>query len=169
MDVAQRILVIRGQKAMLDADLAGLYAVPTKVLLQAVRRNLNRFPLDFAFQPTNQEFRGLRSQFVTSSQGGRRHAPYAFSEQGVAMLSSVLNSPRANAVNIEIMRTFVRLREAPASNSTLAAKFGELERKIDTHDQAISGILSAIRHLMAPAPASGRPIGFVTPAEKRHA
>ncbi len=126
---------------MLDADLADLYGVPTKVLLQAVRRNAERFPEDFLFQLSNQELRDLRSQFVTSSWGGRRTAPYVFTEQGVAMLSAVLRSPRAIAVNIEIMRAFVRLREVLATNKALARQFAALEARIDRRladqDQAI--------------------------------
>jgi DNA-binding PadR family transcriptional regulator len=122
------------------------------------------------FQLTNQEFNVLRSQSVTSrpTHGGRRTAPYAFTEQGVAMLSSVLSCPRAIAVNIEIMRAFVRLREVLAGNKELAAKLGELERKLKGHDQAIAGILDAIRQLMAPPPApKKRPIGFVTGESKK--
>ena len=111
------ILLIRGQRVMLDSDLAELYGVPSKVMLQAVRRNAERFPDDFMFRLTRDEFRILRSQIVTSSWGGRRYPPYAFTEQGVAMLSSVLNSPRAVQVNIEIMRTFVRLRALMASGN----------------------------------------------------
>lgn len=173
--IESKILLLRGHKTLLDADLAELYGVPTKALVQAVKRNLERFPEDFMFQLTNQEFNVLRSQFVTSSSqalsslawGGRRTAPYAFTEQGVAMLSSVLNSPRAIAVNIEIMRAFVRLREILASNKELAQKLDELERKLKTHDQAIAGILEAIRQLMAtPQPTKKQPIGFVTPEEK---
>lgn len=167
--ITHSILLLRGQKVLLDADLAELYGVPTKALVQAVKRNLERFPDDFMFQLTNQEFNVLRSQSVTSSltHGGRRTAPYAFTEQGVAMLSSVLSSPQAIAVNIEIMRTFVRLREMLAGNKELAMKLGELERKLKGHDQAIAGILDAIRQLMAPPPApKKRPIGFVTGEEK---
>jgi len=155
---------------MLDADLAALYGVETKILLQAVKRNLERFPKDFMFQLTNQELRILRSQFVTSSWGGRRYAPYAFTEQGVAMLSSVLNSPRAIAVNIEIMRAFVRLRGMIATNKELAKRLNELESRIENklaiHDQAIADILDAIRALMSPPEPKRRPIGFVVPAEK---
>jgi hypothetical protein len=168
--IASRILLLRGHKVLLDAELAELYGVETKVLVQAVKRNLERFPDDFMFQLTNQEFNVLRSQSVTSSSthGGRRTAPYAFTEQGVAMLSSVLSSPRAIAVNIEVMRAFVRLREVLAGNKELAAKLGELERKLKTHDQAIAGILDAIRQLMAPPPAPRkRPIGFVTGGSKK--
>ena len=152
--IERSIVVMRGHKVLLDADLAKLYGVETKVLLQALKRNPDRFPKDFMFQLTDQEFRDLRSQFVTSSWGGRRYAPYVFTEQGVAMLSSVLNSPRAIAVNIEIMRAFVRLREMIAGNKELARRLDELEarieRKLCTHDQAIAGILEAIRELMRP-------------------
>ena len=163
--IAHSILLLRGQKVLLDADLAELYGVPTKVLVQAVKRNLERFPEDFMFQLDADEFAALRSQSVTSNtgRGGRRYAPYAFTEQGVAMLSTVLSSPQAIAVNIEVMRAFVRLREVLAGNKELAAKLGELERKLKGHDQAIAGILDAIRQLMAPPPGpKKRPIGFVT-------
>ncbi len=162
--IAHSILLLRGQKVLLDADLAELYGVETKVLVQAVKRNLDRFPDDFMFRLDAEEFAALRSQSVTSNtgRGGRRYAPYAFTEQGVAMLSSVLSSPQAIAVNIEVMRAFVRLREALAGNKELAAKLGELERKLKGHDQAIAGILDAIRQLMAPPPVpKKRSIGFV--------
>ena len=165
--ITHAILVIRAQKVLLDADLAALYGVETKVLLQAVKRNLERFPADFMFQLTAQEFDHLRSQFVTSSWGGRRYAPYVFTEQGVAMLSSVLKSPRAIAVNIEVMRAFVRLREILSSNKDLAVKLDALEHKLESHDQAIAGILDAIRELMRPPEIKKRPIGFVTPEEKK--
>jgi len=172
--IATRIVVLRNQRVMLDSDLAQLYEVQTKVLVQAVKRNLERFPEDFMFQLKNQEVAALRSQLVTSNEGrgGRRTAPYAFTEQGVAMLSSVLHSPRAIAVNIEIMRAFVRMREVLVSNKELAAKLDELERrvgrKLQSHDQAIAGILDAIRQLMtSPDPQPKRPIGFVIPRESR--
>lgn len=167
--IVQSILVIRGLKVLLDSDLAMLYGVETRVLVQAVKRNLERFPEDFMFQVDSEELAFLRSQSVISNpgRGGRRYAPYAFTEQGVAMLSSVLNSPRAIAVNIEIMRAFVRLREILASNKDLTAKLNELEHKLETHDQAIAGILSAIRELMRPPePRKKQPIGFVTGEEK---
>ncbi|MDR2240736.1 MAG: ORF6N domain-containing protein [Zoogloeaceae bacterium] len=172
--IETRIQLVRGIKVMIDADLAQLYGVQTRVLVQAVKRNLERFPDDFMFQLDASEWAALRSQFVTSnapSRGGRRTAPYAFTEQGVAMLSSVLNSERAIAVNIEIMRTFVRLRELLSTNKELAERLNQLEqrvsRKLSSHDQAISGILDAIRQLMAPAPEpKKRPIGFVTHEEK---
>jgi hypothetical protein len=164
--VAGMILVVRGCRVMLDADLAVLYGVPTKALLQAVRRNAERFPEDFMFELSGQELRDLRSQSVTSSWGGRRTTPCAFTEQGVAMLSSVLRTPRAIAVNIEVMRAFVRLREMFAANVELAKRLDELEARIDKRladqDQAIVEILQAIRRLMSP-PASGpkRKIGFM--------
>jgi DNA-binding PadR family transcriptional regulator len=166
--IATKVLLIRGFKAMIDADLAELYGVPTKVLVQAVKRNLDRFPGDFMFQLTDQEFANLRSQIVTSSpgHGGRRVRPYAFTEHGVAMLSSVLRSRRAIAVNIEIMRTFTRLREAIASSRELADRLDELEVRIEakltSHDQAIVGILNAIRELTTPIEQRRkRKIGFV--------
>jgi len=163
------ILVLRRHKVLLDTDLAALYGVETRALIQAVKRNLERFPDDFMFQLDADEREALRSQSVISNatgRGGRRYAPYAFTEQGVAMLSSVLNSPRAIAVNIEIMRAFVRLREIIASNKELAKRLDELEariaRRLSTHDQAISGILDAIRALMhSPESTKKRRIGFV--------
>ena len=160
-ELTQTIHSIRGERVMLDADLAELYGVETKVLLQAVKRNLERFPADFMFQLTKQEVNDLRSQIVTSRWGGRRYPPYAFSEHGVAMLSSVLRSPRAIAVNIEIVRAFVRLRKLSFSNHELAQKLDELDRRVSKHDSAIAGIIEAIRQLMAPPdPAKKRPIGF---------
>ena len=166
--IAQSILVFRGHKVLLDEDLATLYGVGTGVLVQAVKRNLRRFPADFMFQLTEAEWIVLRSQNVipTSSRGGRRFAPYVFTEQGVAMLSSVLGSERAIAINIEIMRAFVKLRELLVSNKELARRFAELEARLDKklteHDRAIGAILSAIRDLMhpkVPVP-KRRPIGF---------
>jgi hypothetical protein len=160
-NIAHRIAIVRGIKVLLDSDLAELYEIKTKVLLQAVKRNDSRFPPDFMFQLSSDEFANLRSQFVTSSWGGRRHAPYAFTEQGVAMLSSVLNSPRAIAVNIEIMRTFVRLREVLASGRELADKLALLEQRVDKNDKTISAILDAIRELISPVAPKRPPIGFV--------
>ena len=157
--IERSILLIRGQKVLLDADLAEMYDVETKALTRAVRRNLDRFPDDFMFRLTAAEFDDLRSQFGTSSAwGGRRYAPYAFTEQGVAMLSSVLHSPRAVAVNIEIMRAFVRLREMLSSNVELSRRLDTLERK---YDAQFRGVFEAIRQLMAPpvTPKKSR-IGF---------
>ena len=165
-EIARAILVLRGHRVLLDSDLATLYGVASKVLLQAVKRNMQRFPQDFMMQLTAAEWAALRSQFVTSKpgRGGRRYSPYAFTEQGVAMLSSVLGSERAIAVNIEIMRAFVRMRELLSSNRELARRFAQLEARIDkklaTHDEAIAAILSAIRQLMHPLVPKRRPIGF---------
>jgi hypothetical protein len=163
--IQEKIFLIRADKVMLDADLAKLYGVETKVLIQAVKRNLDRFPLDFMFQLTNQELTNLRSQSVTSSQwGGRRYPPYAFSEQGIAMLSSVLNSPQAVQVNIEIMRTFVRLRRMLASHADLARKLETLEQKYDVQFRAV---FDAIRQLMASPEPKRKEIGFkVTEKQK---
>jgi phage regulator Rha-like protein len=161
--IADSILVLRGHRVLLDSDLAALYDVQTKVLLQAVQRNRRHFPEDFMLQLTAQEWAALRSQFVTLKRGRghhRKYLPYAFTEQGVAMLSSVLKSERAITVNIEIMRAFVRMRELLASNKELAQKLAELERKLASHDQAIVGILKAIRELMNPPVPKKRPIGF---------
>jgi phage regulator Rha-like protein len=156
--IEQAILLIRNQKVMLDGDLAVLYEVQTKQLVRAVKRNLSRFPLDFMFQVTEDEFETLRCQFGTSSQwGGRRYPPYAFTEQGVAMLSSVLRSERAVQVNIEIMRAFVRLRRILASHADLARKLDTLEKKYDAQFKVV---FDAIRQLMTPQVPKRRPIGF---------
>jgi hypothetical protein len=167
--IAKHIFVVRGHKVMLDADLAGLYDVQTKVLVQAVKRNQIRFPSDFMFQLTRQDVTNLKSQFVTSSLGdrrtwgGRRKAVNAFTEQGVAMLSSVLRSPRAIATNIAIMRTFVQLRQLAIANTQLSKKLDELEHRVSGHDETIKTIIAAIRDLAAPsAPEPKRRIGFVT-------
>lgn len=159
-----RIHTIRGHKVMLDADLAELYYVSTKVLVQAVKRSPARFPSDFMFPVTEQELAILRSQIVTSSSrsrnwGGRRTAPYAFTEQGVAMLSSVLKSKQAVSVNVEIMRAFVRLRELIGRNSEMAKRLDDLESK---YDRQFKVVFDAIRELMTPpAPLPKRRIGFV--------
>jgi hypothetical protein len=161
MEVAQSIFLIRGQKVMLSQDLAALYGVAVKALNQAVKRHPRRFPSDFIFQLTSKEFDNLKSQFVTSSWGGlRRSLPYAFTEEGVAMLSSVLNSERAVKVNISIMRAFVRLREALETNRELALKFSQLEKRVGKHDEEIAAILDAIRQLMTPPRKPPREIGF---------
>jgi ORF6N domain len=166
------ILVQRGHRVLLDETLAELYGVETKVLIQAVKRNLARFPPDFMFQLTASEWAGLRSQIVTSTvrRGGRRYPPHAFTEQGVAMLSSVLGSNRAIAVNIQIMRAFVRMREMLITNKELAQKLDQLEarleKKLASHDEAIAAILSAIRELMNPTPPRRRGIGFTADLEE---
>ena len=155
----QAILLIRGQKAILSTHLAELYDVEPRVLVQAVTRNIERFPADFMFQLSEEEFANLKSQIVTSSWGGlRRAAPYAFTEQGVAMLSSVLRSHRAIHVNIEIMRAFVRLRQLLVSNVELARKLAALEKNYDAQFKIV---FDAIRELMTPpAPKQKRPMGF---------
>ena len=158
--IEQAIILIRGQKVMLDRDLAELYGIETKVLKQAVRRNIKRFPGDFMFELTKEEFTILRSQIVTSSWGGMRYVPMAFTEQGVAMLSSVLNSERAIEVNVEIMRTFVRLREMLATHKELARKLTALEQHLKGHDQQIQTIFEAIRQLMTPPEKPRKKIGF---------
>lgn len=159
IQIERHILLIRGEKVMLDADLATLYGVETRVLTQAVKRNIDRFPEDFMFQLSEEEFKILRSQTVTSSWGGRRYPPYAFTEQGVAMLSSVLRSGRAVQVNVEIMRAFVRLRKLLASNKELEQKLRDLEKK---YDEKFKIVFEAIRQLMIPPdPKPKRPIGFV--------
>jgi len=158
--IEKAILLIRGRKVMLDADLASLYGVETRVLVQAVRRNLGRFPEDFMFQLSKEEVDFLRSQIVTLKGGRGQHSkylPYAFTEQGVAMLSSVLRSPSAIQVNIEIMRAFVRLRQMLASHAELARKLDALEQKYDAQFKAV---FDAIRQLMAPLEPKRRPLGF---------
>ena len=157
VSVSSAILLVRGEKVMLDADLAHLYGVETKSLVRAVKRNRDRFPADFMFELSDAEFDNLRYRFGTSSWGGRRYRPYAFTEQGVAMLSSVLQSPRAVMVNIEIMRAFVRLREMLSSNAGLARKLATLERK---YDSQFKTVFDAIRELMAPPVPPRRSIGF---------
>lgn len=157
--IVQSILVIRDHKVMLDTDPAELYQVETRVLVQAIKRNIDRFPKDFMFQLTKQEFDNLRSQFVTSSWGGRRYPPYAFTEQGVAMLSSVLRNQRAIHVNIEIMRAFVQLRRMLTTNAELARKLAAMEKKYDAAQFKV--VFDAIRKLMTPPePETKRIIGF---------
>jgi hypothetical protein len=172
-NVAKLVFFIRSEKVILDVDLAQLYGVTTKALNQAMRRNKTRFPEDFAFRLTREEFdsmrsqivtsseeqRGLRSQIVTSktSRGGRRYLPYAFTEQGVAMLSSVLRSPRAIDVNIAIMRTFVQLRRFMDANRDLARKIEALEKK---YDEQFAVVFEAIKQLIAPPAPTRKQIGF---------
>jgi hypothetical protein len=160
--VAQRIFLLRGQKVMLSPHLAQLYRVEVRALIQAVRRNRERFPQDFCFQLTKREYQNLKSQFVISRWGGARRAiPYAFTEQGVAMLSSVLHSKRAIQVNIAIMRVFVKLRHMLSAHKRLAYKLQELESKVENHDKEIKSIFEAIRQLMAAPSAKKRVIkGF---------
>src|SRR3972149_1431666 len=158
--IVNKIYVLRGRKVMLDSDLADLYQVQTKELNRQVRRNINRFPSDFMFQLALEEASNLRSQIVisSSSYGGRRYLPLAFTEQGVAMLSSVLHSKRAVQVNIEIMRAFVKLRRLLSTHKALARKLQEMEKKYDSQFQVV---FQAIRQLMAPPdPPKKRRIGF---------
>ena len=160
--IHQHIVLIRGHKVMLSSHLAELYGVEVRALVQAVKRNADRFPDDFMFQLTGKEYGNLKSQVVISSWGGARRArPYAFTEQGVAMLSSVLKSKRAVQMNIQIMRVFVRLRQMIATHRDLAAKLTELEHKIEGHDEHIRAIFRAMKQLMAPPVEKSRNrIGF---------
>ena len=159
--IQQRIFLIRGHKVMLSPTLAELYGVEVRALIQAVKRNLERFPEDFMFQLTDNEFKNLKSQIVISSWGGARRAnPYAFTEQGVAMLSSVLRSRQAIQANIAIMRAFVKLREVLSAHKELAHKLDQLERKIEKHDAEIRSIFQAIRQLMMPPEKTKPKIGF---------
>lgn len=159
--IAKTILLIRGHRVMLDKDLASLYGVTTKNLNKAVTRNLSRFPEDFMFQLTKEEFNNLKFQIGTSSWGGTRKLPRVFTEQGIAMLSGVLRSRRAVQTNIAIMRTFVKLREVLSTHKELAYKLSELEGKIEKHDIEIRSIFEAIRQLMEPPPEKPkRKIGF---------
>lgn len=165
--IERRILMIRGRKVMLDADLAELYGVETFNLNKAVKRNIDRFPIDFMFQLTKEEAAGLRFQIGISKSngsGGRRYLPYVFTEQGIAMLSSILKSKRAVQVNILIMRVFVKLRELMASHQELARRIEELERKYGVHDETINDIFKAIRELLAPQEEKKeeKPMGFLS-------
>lgn len=162
--VATKILFIRSKKVMLDRDLAQLYGVSVKVLIQAVKRHKNRFPSDFMYQLTREEVANLKSQFVTSSWGGRRKLPHVFTEQGIAMLSSVLNSERAIQVNIAIMRAFVKLKEFLLTHKELADKVAELEQKFGVHDKSIQVIFETIKKLLEPPPVEEKRItGFAQP------
>jgi len=159
--IAQSIHLLRGPKVMFDSDLAALYGVTTGNLNKAVARNRDRFPADFCFRLGRDEAKCLIFQFgMSKTRGGRRHLPYAFTEQGVAMLSSVLNSDRAVKVNIAIMRAFVKLRETLETNRELARKFSELEQRVGNHVAEIAAIIDAIRQMMAPPEKPRREIGF---------
>ncbi|UMR31511.1 ORF6N domain-containing protein [Massilia sp. MB5] len=181
--ITQRIILLRGQKVLVDADLATLYAIPTKRFNEQVKRNIRRFPPDFMFQLQEDEFAVLRSHFATSNvsserRGGRRYLPFCFTEHGAIMAAMVMNSPRAIEVSVCVVRAFVQLREWMASNQELALKLNELERRTDLAIQRqhhfehetyrqIQQILEAIRELMAPPPLEKkRPIGFITPEDK---
>ncbi len=156
-NIVSQIHFIRGEKVILDADLAMLYGVEVKQLKRAVKRNIDRFPVDFMFELTNEEQKNLRYQFGTSSWGGSRYKPFAFTEQGVAMLSGILNSKRAIEVNIEIMRTFVKLRQWLSSHKELEKKLNQLEKK---YDENFKIVFEAIRLLMKEEQKPKHPIGF---------
>jgi phage regulator Rha-like protein len=165
--IQSKILFLRGKKVMIDRDLAILYEVPTKVLNQAVKRNIQRFPDDFMFQLTNQELRNLRSQIVTSNKGGQRYLPYAFTEQGIAMLSSVLNSEKAIQINIQIIRIFVKMREMLINYQEIKQKIEDIEKKYD-HQSKINSYLfeevfeevKKINRLLEPPEKPEKKIGF---------
>lgn len=168
--IEDRILLVRGHKVLLDADLAALYGVTTKRLNEQVKRNRARFPDDFVFRLNSAETKKLdRSQIATGSLKHRdpRFAPYAFTEHGTIMAAMVLNSPRATEVSVYVVRAFVHLRDFLASHKDLARRLEAHERKLASHDQAIAGLIETIRTLMAPAEAKRRPIGFVRPEEKK--
>lgn len=159
--VEDAIRLIRGQRVMLDSDLAAIYGVQLKRLNEQVRRNAKRFPEDFAFRLTAEEFTNLKSQFATSSShGGKRKLPWVFTEHGAIMLASVLNSDIAIEASVRVVRAFVRLREMISANSELARKFAELEHRLDAHDEQIAHLFAAIRQLLAPPPEKKREIGF---------
>ncbi len=171
--IEPRILSVRGQRVILDADLADLYGTTTKAFNQAVKRNLNRFPTDFMFQLTSEEAKAIPSQFMTvnlrsqtvtssaASHGGRRYAPYAFTEHGALMAASILNTPRATEVSVYVIRAFVKLRDLLSTHKELASKFTELEKKVDSHDRTIQSLVAAIRRLLESPPSpSQRQIGF---------
>jgi phage regulator Rha-like protein len=166
--VDSRILFLRHQRIILDADLAGLYGVSVKRLNEQVKRNQERVPSDFIVQLTAQEQKVLRSQFATSNKtrGGSRYSPHAFTEHGAIMAATVLNSKRAVQMSVFVVRAFVRLREMLATNRQLAAKLSELERHVDSHDTTIYDLIAAIKQLMVPQPTPRRKIGFRLPAAK---
>jgi len=165
--IERRILVIRGRQVMLDEDLAGLYGVETRVLVQQVRRNEKRFPADFMFQLSTEEFGNLKSQSVISSggHGGRRKRPLAFAEHGIAMLSGVLRSDRAIAVNIEIMRAFVELRRVASSYAAIEERLEEIGRELGGHDEQLNQIFKTLRQLISPPVRRKRPVGFSPPED----
>ena len=158
--LAGRIVVIRGQRVLLDADLALLYEVETRRLNEQIKRNMGRFPLDFMFQLTSDEFEILKSQFATSSWGGRRKLPLAFTEHGAIMAASVLNSDRAVEMSVYVVRAFVQLRAVLLDHKALADKLAALERRVSHHDNSLAEVIDAIRALMAQPKSANRPIGF---------
>ena len=165
--IESRILLIRGQKVMLDADLAALYGVPTKRLNEQVKRNQMRFPADFMFALTLQEAANLKSHIATSSWGGARHRPFPFTEHGALMAASVLNGPRAIEASVHVVRAFVRMRQAIETHREWAKKLDELEGKVGTHDEEIQLIFKALKRLMAePEKKKKKPIGFAAKEAK---
>lgn len=169
-EIAQRIQMIRGQRVVLDTDLAAFFGETTKRFNQQVNRNKARFPADFMFQLDEQEFAALRLQFATSNvgRGGRRYAPMAFTEHGVIMAATLLNSPRATALSVYVVRAFVELRGMLSSNKELAVKIHQLERKVSTHERNIAELLDSMQDLRAsPTVLPKRSIGFVTLEEKK--
>jgi hypothetical protein len=170
--LAQSILFLRGQRVIMDRELAAVYGVPTGRLNEAVKRNIERFPEDFMFQLTREEAELSRSHLAILNRGrgqNIKYLPFAFTEHGAIQAANILNSPRAVEMGIYVVRAFVKLREVLASNKELAQKLDQLERKLQTHDQAIVGIINTIRKLMAPPPAApqGRPIGFTADLETK--
>jgi len=161
--IMNKIYLLRGQKVIIDRDIAALYGVETKVLKQAVKRNLDRFPEDFMFEMTKKEFENWRSQFVTSNNGdkmGLRYTPFCFSEQGVTMLACILNSERAITINIQIIRIFTKLREMIVTHKDILLKLEQLEQKVTDHDENIQMIFKAIKQMLNPPVAPRRRIGF---------
>ena len=169
--VSSKILVLRNQKVILDADLAELYGVPVKRLNEQLKRNLQRFPSDFLFILTRAEYQNLRSQNATSSSahGGRRYLPYAFTEHGAIMAATVLNSKRFIEMSIFVVRAFVGMRQALVVNQHVVSKLSELEARLDTHDAEIQDLVDAIHELLTPLPASNRRIGFEVPSSSAKA
>jgi len=163
--IENQISLVRGQKVLLDVDLATLYGVQVRALNQAVKRNIERFPSDFVFQLSAKDIQTLRSQTVISNatRGGRRYAPYAFTEHGAIMAASVLNSPRAVEMSIFVVRAFLRLRETLAAHKALAAKLAQMEKRLETHDHKIVEIINAVRKLAMPPEKPVRRIGFRAP------
>ena len=167
-DIAQRILILRGRRVLLDADLAAFYAVTTKRFNEQVKRNLARFPADFMFLLNDAESSALRSQIATLKMGRgqhRKYLPYAFTEHGAIMAATILNTSRATEVSVHVVRAFIELRNLIAGNKELASKLKRLERTVDSHDQAITGLIDSMRQLMAPPGPKKRSIGFVIPDE----
>jgi hypothetical protein len=164
-EISQRILLIRGQRVMLDSDLAVLYGVATRRLNEQVKRNRSRFPADFAFVLSDAEYRNLKSQFATSSWGGRRKLPLAFTEHGALMLASVLNSQRAIELSVLVIQAFVQMRQFVQAHAEISSRINELERRLGTHDAAVANLIKAIRQLALPPPKPSRPIGFTAPIE----